>query len=155
MRPPGVPENGSGFGLIVLGLALALLGAGSVMLLVLALSHLYVGFFAAAFGELAGCALAGGIFFTSYGPYLDRLERRAPLEVLPPPPGPEQGSGRRTAEPAPTGVVVGVATAAYGLLIIFAGLLWTEGNARVWNALAGAALVACAAVAWWLGRERN
>ena len=48
-----------------------------------------------------------------------------------------------------------MATAAYGLLIIFAGLLWTEGNARVWNALAGAALVACAAVAWWLGRERN
>jgi hypothetical protein len=152
MQPRSEGDHGSGFGLIVLGLALALVGAGSVMLLVLALSHLYVAHYATALGEMAGCALAGGVFLKSYGPYLDRLERRAPQDS--PPGGPEADTAgeRSAAEPAPTSVVVAVATAAYGLLIILAGLCWTEGTATLWNAVAGTGLIACAAVVWWLGR---
>jgi hypothetical protein len=150
MQTSSEGDAGSGFGLIAVGLALAILGAGSVMLLVLALSHLYVAAYGTALGEVLASALAGGIFLKSYARYLDRLERRAPPDIAEQRP---DAVAARTAEPAPTSVVVAIATAAYGLLIIVAGLCWTEGEAKSWNALAGVALVACAAAVWWLGRE--
>src|SRR5262245_10215473 len=148
MKPSGGRETGSGIGLIVLGLALAVLGAGAVMLLVVALSHLYVGVYPLALGELAACAVAGGAFLKAYGPYLDRLERRAPPEPA------EAGAGATPAgDPAPTGVVVAVVTGAYGLILILAGLVWTSGTARLLNGVGGLGLVACAALVWWAGRE--
>ena len=57
-----------------------LVGAASVMCLVLALSHLYVGRYPIALAELAGFALGAVAFFWSYGPYLAVLESRAPVE---------------------------------------------------------------------------
>src|SRR5688572_1451801 len=113
MAAAGESGGGSGYGLIALGLALALRGAGAVMLLVLALSHLYVGAYGIALGELAGAAVMGGVFWKSYAPYLDRLERRAPRDRADDAPVAVGAERRRAAEPAPTGVVVAVATAAY------------------------------------------
>ncbi len=150
MQAPHEGGEGSGIGLIALGLVLAVLGAGGVMLLVLALSHLYVGAYGIALGELVGSALAGGLFLKSYGPYLDRLERRAPPE-----PAGDGATGRPAGGPAPTGVVVAVTTGAYGLVLILAGLIWTGGTALLLNAVAGGGLLACAAAVWWLGREAD
>src|SRR5215468_6586727 len=53
----GSDRSASGVGLIVAGLVLALVGAASVICLVLALSHLYVGRYRIALSELAGFAL--------------------------------------------------------------------------------------------------
>ncbi len=154
--PVAAAEEGqpaAGFGLISFGLVLAVVGAAAVMLLVLAMTELYVGRYGVALVELAGAVGAGVAFWKSYGPYLDRLERRAPpaAEL-----GKEAGGAAAAdTEPAPAGVVVAMATAAYGLLILVAGLCWTDGTARLWNVAAGAGLVACAAAVWRLGRERG
>jgi hypothetical protein len=156
MKEPEEQHGGSASGadLIATGLLLALLGAGSVLLLILALSQLYVGRYGAAAGELIGCVLGGPVFLRSYGPYLTRLEQRAPPEPragLPSeaPPPDQQCPG---AEPAPTPVVVALTTAAYGLLIALAGSAWARGTALVFNLVAGGALLGCAALVYWLGR---
>src|SRR5207249_10226212 len=90
---------------------------------------------------------------------LARLERRAPVEpdARPAPlstdPGtPEPDAGPAPAEPAAPGTVVAVASGAYGLLLVLGGLIVTRGEGLVFNLLAGAALIASAAVVWWLGR---
>ncbi|MBI1917852.1 MAG: hypothetical protein HYS12_24420 [Planctomycetes bacterium] len=152
--------SASGAGLIVAGLALALVGAAAVMCLVLALSHLYVGHYQAALAELAGFILGASAFFWSYGPYLARLEARAPVEAdaraVPAPAGPaatEPDAGRSLAEPAAPGTVVAVASGAYGLLLVLGGLIATHGEGLVFNLLAGAGLIASAAAVWWLGRS--
>jgi hypothetical protein len=166
MKGPEEQHDGStsGADLIATGLLLALLGAGSVLLLILALSQLYVGRYGAAAGELIGCALGGAVFLRSYGPYLTRLEQRAPPEPRPglpsealpqakpataSPPSDQQSPG---AEPAPTPVVVALTTAAYGLLIALSSSVWARGTALVFNLLAGGALLGCAALVYWLGR---
>jgi hypothetical protein len=56
-------------------------------------------------------------------------------------------------EPLPTNIVVAIAVAAYGLLIIVAGLIWTQGNNVILNLLAGGALLITAAIVWKLGRN--
>src|SRR5262249_10548758 len=102
------------------------------------------------------------VFLWCYGPYLARLEQWAP---------PTSGDSPQTAsvqattplrsevggplgEPAPTSVVVALATTAYGLLIVLAGLIWTQGSALLFNLLGGGMLLACAAAVWWLGRSQ-
>jgi Na+/proline symporter len=149
----------SGAALIAVGLVLALVGAASVMCLVLALSHLYVGHTQAALVELAGFALGAGVFFWAYGPYLARLESRAPVEPdTKPTPSPgepptaESMEGLSPAEPAAPGTVVAVASGAYGLLLVLGGLIVTHGEGLVFNLLAGAALIASAVAVWWVGR---
>jgi len=160
--------------LILTGLVLASLGAGSVALLVLGMSHLYVGACGAAIGELAGFLLMGGVFLASYGPYLDRLERWAPpvSHNAPPPPGPSAEdmaretrhepvepavpsphTDRSAADPLPTDIVVAVATLLYGLLIALGGLIWTRGADLAFNLIAAAMFVVSAGVVAWLGRR--
>ncbi len=152
----------SGVGLIAAGLVLALVGAASVMFLVLALSHLYVGQYQTAGAELVGFALGAVAFFWSYGPYLALLEARAPVEadaraVSAPagPAAPEPDAGRSRAEPASPNVVVAVASGAYGVLLVLGGLIVTRGEGLIFNLLTGAALIASAAAVWWLGRPNR
>jgi hypothetical protein len=85
------------------------------------------------------------LFLKAYGPYRDRLERRAPAERAG-----TQTEERPAREPARTGTVVAVA-AAYGLVLILAGVIRTGGTALLLNGLTGAALIGCDAAAWWMG----
>lgn len=175
--------SGAGVGLILTGMALALLGAASVMLLVIGASGLYVGRFTPALAELAGFILGSGIFLKSYGPYLARLEKRAPMDsdttmphdpsVPDSPPGevaerppeaaalersisePARQGERSVADPLPTSVIVSLATGAYGLLVAAGGLIWTRGGDLVLNVLAGGALLIAAALVWRLGRTSS
>src|SRR5262249_46375599 len=105
-------------------------------------------------------AVGASVFFWSYGPYLDRLERRAPVEPSLKPvsephgqPEPEPAARPRAAEPVAPGTVVALASGAYGLLLVLGGLLGTQGEGLVFNLLAGAALIASAVGVWWLGRS--
>jgi hypothetical protein len=171
----------SGVDLILKGLVLALLGAGSVMLMVVGLSFLYVGRYGLGGGLLIGSLLAVGVFAGSYGPYLNRLERRAdgltrPSSFQPPPapseaagtdslnagpgevthsPPPRQGSSEAShaPQPAPASRIIALATSFYGVLIVASGMIWTEGADLAYNLLAGAALLVCAVIVWRSGRN--
>lgn len=148
---------GAGVDLILIGILLALLGAGSVMLMVLGLSYGYVGCYGLAAVLVAGFALGIGLFSRYYGPYLRRLEARAPR-------GQHDGASidRQTvtvpsepSRPLPTSLIVALAAAAYGLLMVLGGLIWTRGVDLVLNLLAGSGLILAAAIVWWLGRSRD
>ncbi len=158
----------SGVEFILTGLALALLGAGAVMLMVIGLSILYVGRYGPAVGLLFGFLLAGGLFLKLYGPYLERLDARASRE----PAGTSddaddeqrkittseqeatEASKDAQAEPLPTSVIIALATASYGVLIALGGIIWTAGGDLVLNLLAGGGLLVCAAVVWLSARSR-
>lgn len=152
-------EQGSGAGLIVSGLLIAVLGAVMVMFLVVGVSYLYVARYAAAVLNLIGFILTGFVFLRSYGPYLNRLEMHAPMEPqlpeveevsasAPAVTGQTTMDGSTPPEPVPTHVAIAVATGAYGALIVLAGLIFTNGEDRVLNALAGTALMLCALITW-------
>jgi hypothetical protein len=170
--------SASGIELIVVGLVLAVTGAGAVALLVLGLSGLYVGAYGTAVAELAGFLLGGGCFTLSYRRYLDRLEAWAPKEIegaiaspvtaSVPAPGdsnrpdapaaaspadPAAPAADAAAQPVSTDVVVAVATLAYGLMIALGGLIWTRGEDLVFNLVAAGLLIICAAAVSWLGRR--
>jgi len=155
----------SGFGLIFAGLMVAFVGAVAVMLMVIGLSYLYVGGYLTALMFLIGFVLCGSIFLGTYGPYLKRLEQRAPLAREPSklPPVVEDDSGQTappdqdtpSAEPMPTNVIVALATSAYGLLIVLVGLIWTRGGDLMLNLLAGAALLISALVVWNPGKPKG
>lgn len=70
----GHAGNRSGWNLIFIGMILALIGAGAIALMVLGLSHLYVGHYRWAALELVGFLLGGAFFVACYGRYIDRLE---------------------------------------------------------------------------------
>jgi hypothetical protein len=156
----------SGLEFILMGLALALLGAGAVMLMIVGLSLLYVGRYRPAAALLFGFLVAGGLFLKWYGPYLVRLEERASTvpaslsdETDDGQPGIERSQPRATeadedsrAEPLPVSVIIALAAAAYGLLIALGGVIWTEGKDLVLNLSAGGGLLFCAAVVWRMGR---
>lgn len=166
-----------GWGRIVGGLLLALLGAGAVMLGVLGASCLYVGRFGLGAIEGVLAIVGGAAFALCYGPYLDRLERRAPMQdddadkagKMPAPQGgrapvlddnaaqagrtPAPQDDDRPAEPLPSNVVIALATAAYGVIVLAGGLIWTQHRAAVLNVISGAALLACAGAVWRLGRS--
>jgi SSS family solute:Na+ symporter len=147
------PED-SGFGLILQGIALALLGAVSVMLMVVGLSFLYVGRYGSGLGLLAGFALGTIIFFRLYGPYLSFLEQRAPPRS--PSPAPVLPAEAHTlpdqSEPVSTNFIVAMATGGYGLLIGGGGLIWTRGEHLLLNLMAGLAFLVAAGIVWLLGR---
>lgn len=168
----------SGIGLILLGLALALFGAISVMAMVVGLSYLYVGSYAWGLALLAAFLLGAIGFLRAYGPYLDRLEQRAPARSAPtvatshefaasddaafahiPANSPsgcdkvQSGSSSPTAEPMSTDTVVALAMTSYGLLFLGGGLIWTRGEQLVLNLLAGGGFLVVAWIVWWQGRS--
>jgi hypothetical protein len=142
----------SGGGLILAGLLLALIGAGSVMLMVVGLSYFYLGFYTGGLLLLVACLLTGTVFFLTYGPYLDRLERRAPPRqnaAITEPPSNTKSSD--LAEPISTESLVALAMCAYGVLIAVTSLIWMRGEDLALNLLASAAFLIVAAISWWLG----
>jgi hypothetical protein len=142
----------SGGGLILAGLLLALIGAGSVMLMVVGLSYFYVGSYTEGLLLLVACLLTGTVFFLTYGPHLDRLERRAPprqtATITEPHSNPKSCD---SAEPISTESLVALAMCAYGVLIAVASLIWTRGEDLALNLLASAGFLIVAAISWWLG----
>lgn len=164
------PPQPSTRGLIPIGLGLAILGTSGVSVLVLALSKLYVGEYGTAVVEGIAGLVVLGVFFATYGRYLDRLEShtaRVDSETLPEESDATDASVDRTSSavassseaavrnPAPTHVVIGVVGAANGLLIVCAGAIWTRGEALVLNALAGLSLMIASLLVWWFGRPRD
>lgn len=149
--------SASGIGLILAGLGLAVTGAGAVMLLTVGLSALYLGRFVPGAVQLIGAAVAGGAFLSLYGPYLDRLEAwggSTPEHAPDQRPETAAGAGEpESARPAPTSVVVALATTAYGIVVIFVGLFATQGTDRVFNVVAGVAFLISALLVWRVGRE--
>jgi len=146
----------SGLEFILMGLALALLGAGAMMLMVVGLSLLYVGRYGPAAGLLFGFLVAGGLFLRFYGPYLVRLDDRASTEPASSSDEADDGQRRiKRAEPLPTSVIIALATASYGLLITLGGVIWTEGKDLVLNLSAGGGLLVCAAVVWITGHSAH
>lgn len=143
--------SASGIELIVGGLGLALLGAGAVMLMVLGLSLLYVGNYVRGGALLSGFVACGALFATFYGRYLDRLERRVggPVAVSSAETPQAASVGSSGSEPMAVGGVIALATAAFGLLIIIGGLIWTRRADLLYNLLAGTALVVCAVAVRW------
>jgi len=146
--------NGGGL-LIVIGLALALVGAGSVMLLITGLSYLYVGFFARGVLLLAVCVVTGFLFFWSYGPYLSHLERRAPPRHMPASIPTHIPCSESASEPLPTERLVALSMGVYGILIGAGALIWTDDEDLMLNIVAAVAFLLIAAFAWWLGRTAN
>lgn len=158
-------DSGNGFSLIIIGLVLSLLGAASVALMVVGLSYLYVGYFQRALLLLAGFVFSGVIFFKSYGPYLHQLELRAPWKrpverqsvtqasATSPDKSPPQK--RTDGEPLPTNVIIALATAAYGLIIVAGGIFWTQGGDLILNLIAGGALMGVAFIVWLSGVHRH
>jgi Na+/proline symporter len=146
--------NGGGW-LIIIGLALALVGAGSVMLLITGLSYLYVGFFARGVLLLAACLITGLLFFWSYGPYLSHLERRAPPRQLPATIPSHIPCSDSASEPLPTERLVAISMGIYGILIGAGALIWTHGEDLTLNIVAAVAFLLVAAFAWRLGRTVN
>lgn len=151
----GITEDSvsSGGLLILSGLALALVGAGSVMLFTVGMSYLYVGAFGWGAGFLLVSVLVGALFFSTYGGYLDRLELRVPPRQT------EVASSQTstsnydpTAEPMPTELVVALAMFAYAVLIAGASLIWSRGENLVLNLIASAAFAAIAVLSWRIGR---
>lgn len=157
----------AGLQLIAAGLALAVLGAGAVMLLIVGLSQLYVARFAAGAVQLVGSVLLGGAFLRWYGPYLDRLEawcgtcEAAPRTAVS---DEAAGAGRESPadrhpgnvgepEPISTGRLVALAIAGYGALMVTLGVIATGGADRILNVLAGAVFLGCAGTLWLMGRR--
>jgi solute:Na+ symporter, SSS family len=168
----------SGATLIPLGLALALLGAASVMLMVVGLSYLYVGGLGPGLACLSAFAVGAAAFLRTYGPYLDRLERWAPRQpdhAMTPTDataaegaaehatvpshawsGPEHSPGSGpSSEPMSTDSVVALSMLFYGSLFLGGGLLWTRGEQLVMNLLAGGGFLGVGVIVWWLGRIRG
>ncbi|MBN2292333.1 MAG: hypothetical protein JXM70_07905 [Pirellulales bacterium] len=149
-------DPGNGFGLILVGLALSLLGAASVALMVIGLSYVYVGYYQRAVLLLAGYVFCGGIFLKTYGPYLQRLENHAPwkkpAERQPVTTADNDGTD---AQPLPANVIIALATAAYGLIIVSGGIIWTRGEDLVLNLIAGSSLLGIAAIVWIAGGRRD
>lgn len=149
----------AGFVVIAAGMAIALLGAGAATLMVLGLSHLYVGAWPRAALELVGCLVSGGMFFFTYGPFLDRLDRHAPGE--PAESGPDAvtavtaGGETSSREPVPTYLVISLAILGYGVVIIFGGMLCTRGRDLVFNLVAGLSFLVLGGVMTLLGRRRS
>ena len=153
-----------GAGLIFAGLGLALLGAGSIMLMTVGLSHLYVGRYGQGGLELAGFILGGGLFLRWYGGYIDRLEAWAGPPESPIQIGSTTTTGlgtERPEEPATvesrafpvrTSVVVALATVAFGVVILLAGIIGCRGGDRLLNVIGGLAFLVSAVVVWWMGR---
>lgn len=143
----------SGAGLIASGIMLSLLGAASVMSMVLAISLLYVGQFTWGICLLVGFGLGAMVFFKWYGPYLDSLERRAPPHTT----TLENAHDSRVdqTEPISTNSIVAIATAGYGLLIGGGGLIWTRDEHLLLNLLASAAFLVAAALVWLFGRTTS
>jgi len=157
--------NRSGWGLIVIGLALALLGAGSVMLMTQGISHLYIGKYSFGLIELLGFAVGGGVFLRYYGTYLDRLEVWAAVpigtettEIANKPISQASVPSRDTpptppsAEPTRTSAVVALAAAAFGIVILVGGAISTTGVDRMLNMLGSMTFFIGSGVIWWLGR---
>lgn len=142
--------------LILGGLALAVLGAGSVALMIGGLSSAYVGQRGWAIGQGAAALAGGSLFLALYGRYLDRLERWTGESREQQPEVQAILSGRSAEptvrEPAPTSLIVALATGAYGLIMTCIGLS-AAGSERAYNLIAGAAFLVGAALVWWLGRE--
>ena len=159
MKTPKETTAGSASGveLILMGLVLALLGAMSTALMVLGLSYIYVGVYGLAFMLLGGWGISGFVFFKAYGPFLQRLELRAPRNTLGDndtvderPLDQDATASAANDKPLPTGVIVALATASYGLLIMLGALFWTQGPDLVLNLIAGGVLVGVAVGAWCL-----
>jgi Na+/proline symporter len=70
-------DEGTGIDLILKGLGFAVLGAASIALMALGLSHLYVAEYGRGAVELIGFFIGGALFLTSYGKYIDCLEQWA------------------------------------------------------------------------------
>ena len=159
--------SGSGWSLILGGLGLAVLGAAAVALMISGLSSAYVGRYASAGLQLGGFLVSGVVFLSVYGKYLDRLEEWAgaseeTLELFSSPPPasavsevaterPSREPDQATREPVHTSVVVALATAVYGPLLILVGL-FGEGRTMAYNLIAGAAFLVAAAIVWITGR---
>ena len=139
----------------MIGLTLALLGSGSVMLLVTGLSYLYVGFFARGVLLLAICLITGVLFFRSYGPYLSRLEQRAPPRQVPTTIPSHSPGSDTVSEPLPTERIVAISMGVYGMLIGAGALIWTHGEDLILNSVAALSFLLVAAFAWRLGRTTN
>lgn len=159
--------------LIAAGMVLAPIGTASVAMLVLGLSHLYIAQYRTAAIELVLCLIAGGVFLTFYGRYLDRLEQWAPSgsdqtgDAQPPvaaTTSQESFSERTEAtntvapsrslgEPVSTDVVVAIVTLVYGMLIGVGGLIWTRGTALAFNLCAAVLFALCAGIVAWFGRR--
>jgi len=155
---------GSGLPLILGGLGLAVLGAVAAALLISGLSSAYVGRYESAAVQLGGFLASGAVFLGIYGKYLDRLEEWAGAseETLESSASPtpasavsevatERGPAHAVREPVRTSVVVALATAAYGPLLMLVGLL-SEGRTMAYNLIAGAAFLVAAAIVWITGR---
>jgi hypothetical protein len=149
--------------LIAIGLGLAMLGAVSVMLLVIGCSYLYVGEYGYAFGVLAVCAGTAIGFFQTYGPYLTQLEKWAPPRVSSATADTSVNNERDKAptdavdrapstEPISTDTIVALSMAVYGLLFLVGGAIWTQGDKLILNLIAGGGFMIVAAIAWWFGR---
>jgi hypothetical protein len=162
-------HTGTGGKMILAGLLLAIIGATSVALLVLGLSHLYAGSYTRGVLELTGFALGGGVFFAAYGAHLDRLERWAKAQkpdaeytfapAFPvvaddesaPHPAAAPARPVSSAQPAPTSVVVAVSTSAFGVVIAAVGVLGTSGRDMVLSLITGAAFAVSAFIVWRFG----
>ena len=119
------------------------------MLMVVGLSCLYVGSYGWGVTLLAVCLSIAAVFFRTYGPYLDRLEQRAPprrTEVAV-----TSHSIPGMAEPLSTDLVVALALTAYGTLIMVGSLIWTRGEPLALNLLAGGAFFVVGIMVWLLG----
>ncbi len=141
--------------LILGGLGLALLGAGSVALGISALSIAYVARYGAAAAQGLIAVAGGAAFLALYGRYLRRLDRWTGEPAEPQPVVAREPSVPSAApadgQPAPTSVIVALATAAYGLIMALIGLL-AGGGERAYNLIAGLAFLLSATLVWWLGR---
>ncbi|MHB0958857.1 MAG: sodium:solute symporter family transporter [Pirellulaceae bacterium] len=149
--------EGGGWGLIGMGLILAILGAVSVALLVTGLSCAYVGQYVRAGGLCLGAVIAGNIFLARYGRYLDSLEAWTDLSIGE---GPAGGAAETNSEgvqeecgpqPAPTSVVVALSTTVFGLVLAAIGLSGS-GTMRSFNLIAGLLMLLSAAAIGLLGR---
>jgi len=170
-------DQSYGVRLIGTGLVLALLGAGSIMAMVVGLSHLYVGKYPVGLVELAAFLIGIVVFFLSYGKYLDALERwdpaqqagdgsekpaaasrsagAAPTSEASPIHTSEDSPAQEPtrSEPLPTSVIVAITVGVYGMLIGVGGLIWTRGSNLAMNLLASVAFIGAAVLVSWFGRK--
>jgi hypothetical protein len=153
--------------LIGIGLVLALLGAGSIMLMTQGISHLYVGCYSFGLAELLAFVIGGGVFLRYYGRYLDRLEAWTAVlfhseagadaeqvtqaAVLSESTSPADAA----TQPMRTSAVVALSACAFGVVIIVGGIIFTVGSDLVLNLLGGAAFLAGSGIIWWMGRDAS
>jgi hypothetical protein len=141
-----------------------------VALLISGLSCAYVGRYGLAAAQIAACIASGAAFLMVYAKYLDRLEVWAGSPEVSPSAGqavrPDMpastavttsgdGGGKSSSrEPLPTSVIVALATAAYGPVLIGVGL-FGHGSERTYNLIAGGAFLLAAAIVWFMGRRSD